>query len=65
MCHSRLEITVQHYLNDFDALEIDKWRGWSPAQILALANQRHLKEFKGDDLDRKLLLDNSQKRIQE
>lgn len=63
MLHSSERITANHYVNEIEPLEIDKWLGWTPCQILALANQRHLQDFKTDDFERKLISENQQMRI--
>lgn len=60
MCHSSVQMTAHHYLNSFELLKMDKWKGMTPAQILSMATQRHLVDY-----DEQLKLETNQSRMQE
>lgn len=65
MRHSTTGMTVSHYIEQGERMNRDKWKGWTPAQILQLAVQRSLSEFKHDKYTEKLMIENQQTRIQE
>jgi integrase len=44
--HSNTGITVQHYLSSVDRLDMDRWGGFTPGEVLGLAfEQRKLADF--------------------
>jgi integrase len=43
--HSTKNLTLNHYIKEFEHLNIDKWKESNPSEILALAGQRQLKNF--------------------
>ena len=65
MRHSTTGMTVSHYIEQGERMKREKWKGWTPSQILALAVQRSLSDFKPDKFSQKLLEENKQTRIQE
>lgn len=65
MRHSTTGMTINHYIDQSQRLNRDKWKGSTPSQILALVAQRSLVEFKHDKFTFKLVEENKQKRIQE
>lgn len=63
MRHSTTGMTVSHYIEQGERMNRKKWKGWTPSQILTLATQRSLVDFKPDKFSKKLLEENIQKRI--
>ena len=45
MRHSSAKITVYHYVENFDALRVERSTGLSPAEILGAAHQRRILDF--------------------
>jgi len=45
MGHSSYKMTAGHYIGNFEKVEVEKWQGWSIADILKQADQRKMTEF--------------------
>ena len=65
MKHSTTGMTINHYIDQSKRLNREKWEGSTPSQILALAVQRSLTDFKHDPFTMKLVIENQQTRIQQ
>jgi hypothetical protein len=64
MKHSTTGMTVSHYIEQGDRMNREKWKGYTPSQILNLITQQHLKVFRDEEKDI-IIFENLQKRLQE
>lgn len=55
--HSNKGITVQHYLKDIKMLDMEKWGGFTPGEVLALASQKHVIDYLPEDNRQSCLMD--------
>jgi integrase len=65
LCHSTIDITMHHYLNEFEALNMLEYQGMTPNEILSLADQKHICEYDNKLNNERINKENKQLRIQD